>query len=220
MPQRIIRRLEHLSPRALAVMWFIGGIALAVLVAVGFQLLDRTNKLAKANRVQLMETEQARRRNDAQIRYQAYILCRSTNRTPKQCKRIALGVVLPVNLSVDELEAELAKIAELRVKEIFVAGEAGVQGKQGPPGRTGARGASGARGSPGERGPPGSAARGPRGPQGAAGAPGARGAPGERGPQGPPGAQGPQGPPGAGGACVWKTISIPSVGQLTVCTQG
>ena len=38
-------------------------------------------------------------------------MCRSTARTPKQCSRIANGVILKSNLDVDKLEAAFAKIA-------------------------------------------------------------------------------------------------------------
>ncbi len=195
-------------------MWLIGGIALAILIVFVVQLLNRTNNLAEENRTQLERAEKIRRRNDAQIRFQAYILCRSTNRTPGQCARIAAGAVLPSEIDVRRLEAEFAKIAELRVKKIFVAGGRGIKGQQGPPG---AQGPAGARGVPGPQGPPGAAQK------GAKGNTGNRGRPGVPGPQGPAGARGPQGPPGpagAGGVCVWVTVRIPGEGTYTVCTQG
>ncbi len=190
-------------------------IAIPLIVALYFvgALIAKNRDLVRAERNQRLQAGKDRRRNDAQIRFQAYILCRSTNRTPKQCEKIANGIALPSRLSVAELEAKLARIAELRVKEIFIKGQPGLTGLQGPPGKQGAKGPPGPRGIPG-------ASSSVRGERGLRGPPGARGAPGERGPAGAQGPPGTQGAPGAGGACVWVTIRVPSVGSYTVCTQG
>lgn len=220
MPVRIIHRLENLSPRVFAILWLVGACALAVMIVFFFQLLHRTNTLAKQNQAALVAAEKTRKRNDAQMRFQAYVLCRSESRSPRQCGRIAAGVVLPHRLTVDQLEAQFARIAELQVHKIFVNGHLGLKGPQGPPGRTGAKGDVGERGPAGAQGVSGrSGARGPAGSPGKRGPPGV-GIVGPRGPVGPAGAQGPPGEPGAGGACVWTVIRIPSVGTFTVCTQG
>jgi Collagen triple helix repeat (20 copies) len=151
-----------------------------------------------------IEAGKQRRLIDAQLRFSAYVLCRSEGRTPKQCEQVAHGIILPPSLTLDAIEAKLGKIAEIRVKRIFVQGRPG-QSIRGPPGIQGQRGSKGARGSTGAsgaKGPPGIGQRGPQGPSGA------------RGPQGP---QGNPGPPGT--QCKWVVIRIPSSGEFTVCTQ-
>jgi Collagen triple helix repeat (20 copies) len=151
-----------------------------------------------------IEAGQQRRLVDAQIRFSAYVLCRSEGRTPKQCRQVARGIILPPALTLDEIEAKLGKIAEIRVQRIFVKGQPGqsIRGPQGKQGSKGVRGAVGAEGARGIQGPPGSGQRGP---------------PGTRGPQGPQGNPGPPGVPGT--QCKWVVIRIPAAGEFTICTQ-
>jgi hypothetical protein len=158
-----------------------------------------------------LEAGLARKRADAQIRFAAYLLCRSNGRTPKACLRLARGSSLPPNLTLDEITAHFGKIAEIRVERFYVKGKAG-QGIPGPKGLRGRKGAQGSRGAQGARGSQGATGvRGSQGPQGQSG---------QRGAQGPPGPPGPAGPPGAPGAqCNWVVIHIPSAGTFTVCTQ-
>lgn len=181
-----------------------------------------------------LKVQETNRLRDAQIRLTTYVLCRSSGRTRRQCIRISRGVILKPNFSLNHLEAEIAKLGEAQVTQLFV-GPPGAQssvgpggkigGPRGPRGPRGFTGPQGATGATGPRGPP-SGIVGPQGPQGergpagANGQNGARGPAGPTGPQGATGPQGPPGPPGPGVTCVWVTIRIPSVGTFTVCTQG
>jgi hypothetical protein len=182
-----------------------------VLFAGGYLLNEQrkanSRQLATERRARVEATRQ-RKHIDAQIHFTAYVLCRSEGRTPKQCQRIANGIILPPSLTLDEIRARFGKIAEIRVQRILVRGKT-VAGAPGRDGRPGSRGSQGARGAKGERGSPGK-----RGNRGSPGASGQRGPPG---PQGPPGVQGPPGTPGV--QCNWVVIHIPSAGTFTVCTQ-
>jgi Collagen triple helix repeat (20 copies) len=155
-----------------------------------------------------IEAGKQRRLVDAQIRFSAYVLCRSEGRTPKQCAQVAHGIILPPSLTLDEIEAKLGKIAEIRVQRIFVKGQPGqsIRGPRGPRGPAGPATSS--------------TTSGPQGRKGDAGERGARGADGQR---GPPGAQGPKGDPGPPGIpctqCKWVVIRIPAAGEFTICTQ-
>jgi hypothetical protein len=202
----------------------------ALSVVFGIYLLNKqrqaNTKRLNQERAARMDAEQRRRRVDAQVRFTAYVLCRSGGRTPKECRRIASGVILPPNLTLDQIEARFAKIAELSVQRIFVKGRPGLSGATGPRGPPGPRGLSirGPRGFRGAGGPGGP--RGLRGPQGIQGpmgqrGPGGTGPPGPRGATGPPGPPGVQGPPGSCPAgSSWKLVGIPSVGQAWVCIAG
>jgi hypothetical protein len=184
------------------------------------QRKQNTRRLDQERRLR-MANEERRRFVDAQIRFTTYVLCRSSGRTPKECNRIANGTILPPNLTLDQIEARFARIAEIQVQRIFVKGKPGLSGERGSAGARGARGAQGSRGATGIRGSAGRpGAKGERGEKGERGAPGQRGAQGERGVQGIQGIQGIQGPSGAGGSCVWVIIRIPSSGEYTVCTKG
>lgn len=189
----------------------------AATIIFGIYLLNKqreqnTQLFAQERRAR-MAAEERRRHVDTQIRLNAYVLCRSGGRTPKECRRISQGTILPPNLTLEDIEAHFAKIAEIQVQRIFVKGEPGLTGATGPrgaPGLRGGRGATGKRGASGQRGP-----------QGQRGANGSNGSNGARGPVGPPGPTGPMGPAGscpAGSA--WKLVSIPSVGQVYVCKVG
>jgi Collagen triple helix repeat (20 copies) len=163
---------------------------------------ERLNREAAMRRAAIVRQRKA----NAQIRFVAYVLCRSGGRSPKQCDRIAAGVILSPNLTLDEIEARLGKIAELRVSHIFVKGQSGLVGRTGPRGLQGIPGATGSRGAAGGIG-----ARGSNGSRGARGPPG---------PQGSAGPAGPQGPPGAPGTiCVFKLIRIPASGEYWICIR-
>lgn len=207
----------------------------AALLAVG-QLWHQNSLRIEENKARLSEAEADRERSQRQAQFQAYVLCRSTGRTKKQCRAIATGIILkriPMSLSVDELETTLAKIGEARVTKLFV-GPKGKQGQVGPEGQVGPggpigpvgpRGPAGPRGAQGARGPPGvGGPRGAAGGRGPRGARGTRGAPGTPGPPGPPGARGPAGPPGRPGSSVpcpdgsapqWLTKDFPRTGTIT-----
>lgn len=197
---------------ALAVIGFIATIGLALWVAKRDRDAERRARLREAATL---------RRNDAQIQYVTYVLCRSEGRTIKQCERIAEGVVLPANVSIKQLEAEVARIKKAAITKLTVAGKTvvvpskgllgprgatgarGLRGATGPQGPTGARGApgmDGERGTTGARGPQGhTGSQGPAGARGPAGATGAAGPAGEKGDAGAPGTRGPAGPQGATG---------------------
>lgn len=177
-------------------------------VGGGLYLAKRDRDRETAARMREVE---ARKRNDIQIRFVTYVLCRSEGRTIRECSKIAEGVVLPANLSLHALEVEIAKLKQARITKLTVGGKPvvvskgllgprGEKGDTGPRGRTGAtgaRGPTGARGAPGMDGERG--ATGPRGAQGPTGPPGAQGEPGAAGAQGPAGPQGTPGPPGPPG---------------------
>lgn len=201
----------------------------AALLAVG-QLWHQNSLRISENKARLNEAETDREKAQQQAQFQAYVLCRSTGRTKKQCRAIATGIILkrlPTTLSVDELETALAKIGEARVTKLFVGpqgkqgqvGPGGAIGPVGPRGPAGPRGAQGARGSPGVGGPRGAAgSRGPRGARGTRGAPGTPGPPGARGPAGPAGRPGPPGstaPCPDGSAPQWLTKDFPRTGTIT-----
>jgi hypothetical protein len=186
------------------------------------------------NKQRIQQEQEGRRKAVTQARYQAYVLCRSTGRTRKQCRTISDGIILPPMLTLDQLESQVAEIGEATVTRLFVnkngkrgrigpggeIGKAGAKGDRGATGKTGNPGPQGNPGSKGEKGNTGSrgqrGATGPRGPAGQQGNPGAQGQP------GPPGPAGPQGLPGTGcpdgNLAVVRTITIPSVGTVRILT--
>ena len=215
MPTRLIRKLEHLSPVALSVMWLAGAIGFAILTLLVVHQVRNTHQLAEQNRDRLTQERRIRKaaveqakRQAAETKLASYILCRSVGRSPMACRKIIRGIALPPRLTLKALEAKIATLGEIRVTRIFVKGQAqhvpeAIRGAQGPPGARGTQGAQGPQGPPGARG-----SRGHNGVNGLNGAAGARGA------------QGPPGPPGAPGAvCKWQEIRIPGTGTFTVCTQ-
>ena len=223
MPRRLLVKLEHLSPLALAVMWAMGGIAFAILLMLFVHQLQSTKDLSAANRASLIREGQARRnavrqgkRADAETKFAAYILCRSVGRSPQACKKIINGVALPARLDVNSLDARLARLGELRVRTIFVHGKA--QKVIVPKALRGPQGPAGPRGAQGPAGPP-SGVVGPQGKPGVQGKTGKTGPQGERGPQGP---AGPAGAPGTSFVCPsgsppsLRTIDFPRVGPLTL----
>jgi len=144
------------------------------------QLIRRQNELQRANLLIQI-------RQDNQLRRATYTLCRSFGKTPRQCKKIAKGVVIKSTILPGR------------------QGPPGPQGKQGPKGATGNSGTITLRqliikvfkeeGLQGKTGP-----RGPKGEKGATGAPGKNGTNGVNGAPGKNGAQGPKGEPGPRGA--------------------
>ena len=219
---------------------FVCAIAGFVLSLVfGIWLLDRSRDQNRAvierERVLRVRERQARLRGDIQVRYTAYVLCRSGGRTRKQCRKIADGVILPPRLTLEMIDAQFAKFGEATVTRLFVgkgkAGITGARGAQGPGGRIGSpgkRGPQGAQGSAGPQGPAGTGLKGDRGQRGVPGGrgqTGTRGVPGAPGAAGSPGPAGPPGPPGPaaavcpGGALpVLRTIVIPSIGPVKLLT--
>ena len=179
---------------------------------------DLADQVKATNQAQQQSIEQLHRAN-AQARASAYYLCRSFGGKPKDCIRLSEGVLLKSDLSVRQIEAELAQISDARITSLLVGppghqGKIGTGGIQGIQGIDGAQGKPGPQGIPGQRGPPGRGARGSQGARGPAG------------PQGPAGAQGPAGPAGAPGApgiiCPGLkivTVTIPSAGifKIPVC---
>src|SRR6266511_2037799 len=119
---------------------------------VGFGLFLSAQARAKEQASRRRETA-ALKRNDVQLRYASYILCRSEGRTQEECRKIAEGIRLPPNLTLQELEARLAKISSARITKLVIgppgktvtigAPKAGAAGRRGP---RGARGAAGFRG--------------------------------------------------------------------------
>ncbi len=205
-----IRRVRRRDIRRVKIAYCILAAGLAVAMFFVGELIAANSDRIRAEKRARVAADIERHRVDAQIRFQAYILCRSTNRSPAQCGRIASGIVLPTRLNVRELEAQFARIAELQVQRIFVKGKPGIRqaGPQGTTGRPGAQGKAGSSGPPG--------ARGPRGAAGAQGSRGVAGPAGARGPQGPAGPAGPQGQPGTPGwqpPCAIKVITIRVPGQ-------
>jgi len=219
-PTRIIRRLENLSPKALAIMWLAGAIAVAVLLVLTVRLLTDTHDLAKQNEGQLKLQAEIRkrvqRRNrllDAQARIIFRTFCYSVYRSRKRCRRVEHGIILDPSLSVQEINARLAHLGRTSITKLFV-GPKGSQGEIGPAGR-GSPGARGPAGPAGVNGRPGR--NGKNGRRGPPGARGPRGAQGQTGPAGPPGPRGPSGQPGT--ICVFQTIRIPGAGTFSICTQ-
>jgi hypothetical protein len=197
--------------------WWIPLLLACAILAFGFSLAfgivllnrqrqENTQRLVR-ERAARMDAEEHRRANDAQLRFTTYVLCRSGGRTPKECNRISKGTILPPNLTLDQIEAHLGKIAEIQVQRIFVKGQPGLSGERGATGVRGAPGSPGARGSNGRPGE-----------SGERGSQGQRGATGARGPPGPPGPSGPPGSCPAGSA--WKLVGIPSVGEAWICKVG
>jgi Collagen triple helix repeat (20 copies) len=189
-------------------------LGLVFVVLSGIYLNHRQSNREKEQR---LTTLQEQRRAIAQTRFTAYVLCRSEGRTPRQCRKIANGIVLSPQLNLDQLDARLARISDARVGSLIVGppghsgkvgaggvrglrgligkpGPAGPRGHRGHDGHAGARGAQGNPGLKGEQGPPGQ-----RGAQGNSGARGIAGPPGARGPAGPAGPVGPRGPTGVSG---------------------
>ena len=224
-----MRLRSYLVPAlvVVAVLSFVGAILFGI-----YLLNDQRKQNTRA--IKLERQRNARESRDqqlatAQARYSAYILCRSLKWTPKQCKTISSGVLLPRNVVFEKLDAEVARLGEATVNRLFVGppgsrNRVGKSGTIGPPGIRGPRGPAGPQGSSG--------AQGERGPAGRNGSPGARGLQGLRGvmgltgPIGPPGRAGPPGPPGPQGApgviCAGLkiiTITIPSQGtfRIPVC---
>jgi hypothetical protein len=164
---------------------------------VGQQREQGSRQLAQERKVRMVTQGQLRRAT-AQAKYQTYILCRSEGRMPRQCRKIARGIVLPPTLKLEQIEAELANLGETTITKLFV-------------GKKGARGEVGAS-IRGPQGPPGQNATGQRGPQGppGIGAKGDKGDPGNNGSRGPSGPAGPPGPPGPGFSCpgTWTHVVL------------
>jgi hypothetical protein len=200
-------------------------VSFLALAALGVAIRENRNAVRRVEEGRQRE-KQARVRSDIQIRFVTYVLCRSEGRTMKECQKISDGIVLPPALTVDEIEARLAKITKARITQLTVGqpgkalligvpgkgivgepGEPGAPGRQGPQGPRGSHGANGKNGAAGRPGPRGlRGLEGPPGPQGmpgkfaGKGEPGERGAKGPEGPKGPPGEQGAKGDPGSPGA--------------------
>lgn len=182
---------------------FVGGLIFAT-YQVG-QNRDRDRERIAENARRITENSNSLAHEIAQVRYSAYIFCRSEGRSPRACKKIARLVVLPRELDVQTLRTALAKIGEAQIGKLFV-GTPGKRGRVGPTGNNGIKGIHGVKGIPGipgVQGPRGK--KGDRGATGATGATGPRGARGRRGLRGllglpgPAGPQGPAGPPGPRG---------------------
>jgi hypothetical protein len=185
----------------------------------GIWMLDRQrdqNRAAIEREKVLRAREQAaRKRGDLQVRYTAYVLCRSGGRTRKQCRKISEGVILPPRLTLEMIDAQFAKFGEATVAKLFISkgrvGKTGIQGPGGKIGNTGARGLRGAQGPTGPRGPSGIGS-------------GSKGKKGDKGDRGQPGAPGPPGPAGTNFVCpggappVVRTIVIPAVGAIKLLT--
>lgn len=239
MPKSLPENLQRIRRKDLAaIRWAFLILGIGVAIALWFvgQLIHDNKVRARADKA-FLQREIARSKRDVlQAKFQTYLVCRSTGRTIKQCDAISKGAVLPDGLiSLNKLEAKLAKISEARVTKLFVGplgkrGQIGPGGKIGPAGPRGPRGPQGLRGVAGSAGPAGAIGpmgkrglTGPQGPKGIPGIPGTPGTPGAQGPAGPRGAQGPigpQGPPGTPGTiCRWVTINIPSAGTFTFCIK-
>lgn len=208
----------------------------AVFIAIGlgvYLLIENHNRgVENADRI-AREAEERQRLDDRAFRIVS-VLCDSTKLwTPKQCDKIAAGVLQDPTIDFDKLEARNAKIVRATINRLFVGkpgergevGKGGTVGKPGRPGRpgkngrngaAGARGPAGARGSSGPRGiqgPGGSdGARGPQGPGGARGPAGPSGSAGPPGAQGPPGPVGPAGVPTPPESCTWTFITFNTPG--------
>jgi hypothetical protein len=210
--------------RVLLFRWMARGWLLPVLIALGAITLtfvivasiffvardrEKTRTIAKLAHTELHNEIAARKRLRNQVLYLSYVLCRSQGRSKKDCRIISHGAVLPSNLTIETLEAQIARLGEARIIRLFVGpngtritGKSGAPGLRGPPGPQGKQGPPGPKGERGPQGP----ANGPPGPKGEKGDKGAQGergpqgAQGSRGPQGEQGPQGERGAPGAAGA--------------------
>jgi len=158
---------------------------------------DNTAKITQLQKAHVMVQREETRR----LKKAVYILCLAVGPGKVQCRKLSAGK--PVQIAGVPPSVKRAIIQAQKGK----TGTPGATGKTGAKGSQGAQGAQGVQGSQGERGAAGA--------NGALGPPGPRGVPGPRGPRG---ARGPQGPPGTVN-CRWLTVTIPSVGKLTICVQ-
>lgn len=167
------------SRRAIVVLLWVAGIAVALLVAAMLVMIMRLSH------------------DNADLEHRA-----DAGRADRADLRHALG---QQDQALDEANRRLTRLGERPVTTPpsmpeLITGPAGERGEAGAPGEQGPRGLRGEPGKPGPRGLPGE--DGARGQTGATGAPGAAGAKGDTGPAGPAGADGatgPQGPPGPAG---------------------
>lgn len=179
---------------------FVGGIIFAA-YQVG-QNRDRDRQRIAENARRISANSRLLEHEINQVRYSAYIFCRSEGRTPRACRQIARLVILPRELDVATLRTALAKIGEAQIGKLFVGtrgkrGRVGIHGIHGNKGIPGIPGVEGQRGKRGARGATGlNGAAGATGARGHRGLRGRRGVPGPVGPAGPVGPQGPQGPTG------------------------
>lgn len=215
MSNKIARNPWLLSAAVIISTLALAGVIIFAVYQVG-KNRDQTKHDVASNAKRLAENSKLLEHEIDQVRYSAYIFCRSEGRTPHACKKIARLVILPRELNVPTLKTALAKIGEAQIDKLFV-GKPGSRGRVGTKGIPGIPGVKGPRGNRGERGASGSqGANGQRGVAGARGAAGPQGAQGQAGPAGPPG---PQGPAGAAFNCAavggrgpfW--ILIPRLGQ-------
>lgn len=192
----------------LTIVWF------AIFSALVYSASHRSNKAAKdahnlatANRNRINDIGRLRvealtlvklqtQRQDTQVRKVAYTLCRSTRHTPKECKRIAKGVIIPSPIFTIKSIKTLGTTTLVTIVERGPKGSLGLRGPRGFPGLRGLMGFTGPRGLRGFAG-----SNGTDGKNGINGKNGIRGPQGIQGARGPQGLQGLQGLQGARGPC-------------------
>lgn len=197
-----IRRVRRWDIRKIVIAYVILAIGLGFSIWEVGKLVDANKERIANERAARMEADRRARAAVGQSRLVFRTLCLSLRYTRRQCRRAERGIILPPTLTLEQIEARIAKLRRATVTRLFV-GPTGARGEIGPAGFRGPRGLPGA---PGARG-----TQGPRGTRGSAGA---------RGPQGPPGSRGPAGSSGV--VCPGLTIveiRIPSSGtyRIPVC---
>lgn len=199
MPERLPQVFQEVRAkdwRTIKIVFILMAAAIAASFLFTGSLIADNNDLAKQNRAliaserqQRMASQRETNRAILQSRFSAYILCRSSGRTRRQCRKISQGIILKPTVSLRMVEASIAKLGEATITKLIV-GREGTRGPVGPAIR-GPRGPAGAAGDPGARGSAGPRGRtGPRGPRGLTGPAGSAGPAGPRGPQGAPGPPG------------------------------